>query len=350
MQITTLIFDWGDTVMRDFSEFAVPMASWPRVEAVPGIAPTLALLKGRYRVALASNAEESGADEVRRALRRVGLDDYFERIFTARDLGASKQDPAYYRQVLQALGVSAGQALMVGDGYAGDVLGAKYAGLRAAWYNPQGRVCPAPHPLHDIELDSLEQLPAALEKPLLPDVQTCLDLLRAQQADERLLAHVRAAAAAAYGTASALRRRGVPVDPLLAHRGGLLQDLDKAVHRPQGRAHGELAAELLSGMGQPALAEIARRHVITHLLDEESAPRSWEEKLVYYADKLVEGAECVGVEARLEALAQRYPGYAQEIRSSLPHVLEIEAEICAVLGMERDEYYEQVSGWVHRGG
>jgi putative hydrolase of the HAD superfamily len=350
MQITTLIFDWGDTVMRDFSEFAGPMASWPRVEAVPGIASTLALLKGRYRIGLASNAQESGENEVRLALRRVDLDAYFERVFSARDLGASKQDPAYYPQVLDGLGVSAGQALMVGDGYAGDVLAAKNAGMRAAWYNPAGTPCPVPHPLHDIELENLEQLPAALEKPLLPDVDTCLRLLDGQGADEGLLAHVRAAAAAAWGTASALHRRGVPVDPLLAHRGAMLHDLDKASHRGQGLAHGELAAELLRGLGQPPLAEIARRHVITHILDDEKVPRSWEEKLVYYADKLVEGAEFVGAEARLEALARRYPGYAKEIRSCLPYVLEIEAHICEALGMEREEYYEQVSGWVRRAG
>ena len=36
-----VLFDWGDTLMRDFPEFSGPMASWSHVEALPNVKEVL---------------------------------------------------------------------------------------------------------------------------------------------------------------------------------------------------------------------------------------------------------------------------------------------------------------------
>jgi len=327
-----LLFDWGDTVMRLFG-FPGPMAYWPRVEAVPGVAEALQALQPRYRLVVATNAAESGAALVREALERAGLGIYFEAVFTAQELGACKPEPAFFQAVLEELGCAPSEAVMVGDAYRADVVGAKEAGLRAVWFNPEGAPCPLTHPVHDAEVRAMAALPGALGRMNLPDMAKCFALLAEQEVSPWIVRHVLAVAAVAFYLAGRLAGLGEEVDPLLAHRGGLLHDLDKVSAQRQGRVHGQLGAEILREKGYPQLAPVVERHLALNLLDPARRPATWEEKLVYYADRIVEDDRVVGVEERLEALCQRYADRAEAMRRCHPLVLALEEEIAGRLGV-----------------
>jgi len=140
--IRALVFDWGDTVMRVFPEFSGPMAHWPRVEAVPGIENALRAAKPSYAIALASNASDSGSSLVRDALERAGLEKYFDDVFTARDLNATKPDSAFYRGILRKLELAPDEVVMIGDHFETDIAGAKRTGLWTIWYNPSDKEPP----------------------------------------------------------------------------------------------------------------------------------------------------------------------------------------------------------------
>lgn len=161
--VQVVVFDWGDTVMRVFPEYEGPMVHWPRVEAVPGVEEALLALHPRYRLALATNAAESGAALVRAALRRVGVEEHFDAVFTARELGVCKPDPAFFQAMLRELGCAPHEAAMVGDDYHADVAGAKGAGLQAIWFNPMASPSPFAHPLYDAEVRAMVELPAVLD-------------------------------------------------------------------------------------------------------------------------------------------------------------------------------------------
>lgn len=161
--IEVIVFDCGDTVMRDISHYAGPMVEWPHVEAMPEIEAALQALKPAYRLAMATNALESGADRVRAALARVGLDGYFEVVLTARELGVSKPDPAFFDALLAACGCVPHQAVMVGDSFRTDVVGAKLASMWAVWYNPGGDDPPGDSALMpDAEIGALSDLAAVI--------------------------------------------------------------------------------------------------------------------------------------------------------------------------------------------
>jgi putative hydrolase of the HAD superfamily len=157
---------------------------------------------------------------------------------------------------------------------------------------------------------------------------------------DHLVDHSKAVGAAAFRLATWLRERGERVDPLLAHRGGLLHDIAKVTSRRLGAAHNEMGARILSEKGQEALAEIARRHLIYTILDPSTAPATWEEKLVYYSDKVVVGDELASVEVRVKDLCMRYPAAAERIRRCLPRILDLESEICTRLGTTPEEVYD----------
>ena len=130
-----LLFDWGDTVMRVLP-FDGPMSEWPEVEAVPGVRAAVEALHPRFTIGLATNAEDSLAADIRRALERCNLSQFFDHIFCFREVGHRKPSPEFYRAVLQALDLDPEQVFMIGDSFEGDVLAANEAGLRAVWFNP----------------------------------------------------------------------------------------------------------------------------------------------------------------------------------------------------------------------
>ena len=136
-QWLAVLFDWGDTVMRVFPESRGPMASWPRVEAVPGIRQALRALRPHAVIGLATNAADSEPGEIRAALGRVRLSASFEKIYCYRALGVRKPSPEYFAAVLADLGLPAERVVLVGDDWQADVEGALAAGLWAVWYNPR---------------------------------------------------------------------------------------------------------------------------------------------------------------------------------------------------------------------
>lgn len=135
--IKALIFDWGDTVMRDFPEYSGPMWEWPQVELIPGIREVLTALHGQVPLYLATSAKDSDAVMVARALERVGIGTYFDKIFTSRELGFTKTALGFFRELSYQLGVAPGDCLMVGNDLNKDIQPAREAGMQAVWCNSE---------------------------------------------------------------------------------------------------------------------------------------------------------------------------------------------------------------------
>jgi HAD superfamily hydrolase (TIGR01662 family) len=160
--IEVVFFDWGDTLMRDFRVHAGAMASWPQVQAMPGAELALRALAPRYRLAVATNADDSGEQLVLAALARVGLQDYISFVVSSCEVGARKPEAAFFAAALARAGCAAAQAVMVGDSLANDVGGGGAAGMRTVWVDLAGDGPPPDAPRADAVIRSLEELPEAL--------------------------------------------------------------------------------------------------------------------------------------------------------------------------------------------
>jgi putative hydrolase of the HAD superfamily len=154
--------------MRVFPEFQGPMASWPRVEAIDGVAETLRGLRTRWTIAIATNAADSEERDIRSALARADLDRLIDRVYCYRGVGHRKTEPAYFDHVLADLGIDPDHAVMVGDDFEGDVLSANRCGIRAVWFCEKATDRPAGALYRTVF--ELRELPAALEA-LLSTVQ-----------------------------------------------------------------------------------------------------------------------------------------------------------------------------------
>ena len=131
-----IIFDWGDTIMKDDPSRTDAMYLWPEVELVEeGTAELLARLAETYTLIIATSAAASNDTLVRRALARVGVDGYFSAVFTSKMSGVPKTDAQFWQHIMQELSVGAERLLMVGDGFEGDVKTPAGLGIQSLWYN-----------------------------------------------------------------------------------------------------------------------------------------------------------------------------------------------------------------------
>jgi putative hydrolase of the HAD superfamily len=97
------------------------------VELFEHVEETLAELASRYRVGAITNGN---AD-----VHHIGIGHYFDFVVTAAGAGSSKPHPEIFEAALGEAGVSATQAIHVGDDPVRDVMGAKAVGMYAVWVN-----------------------------------------------------------------------------------------------------------------------------------------------------------------------------------------------------------------------
>lgn len=343
-----LVFDWGNTLMKVFSQYQGPMAEWPEVAEMEGVVDALEGLLGRYIMVVATNATDSNAEQVWKALKRVGLGEYFKAVFTFQELGARKPDLRFYRQLESVLAQAPHAMMMIGDDYQVDVLGAKIAGWQAVWYNPHHLAAPGLLPFQNAEVSNLGDLPRLLSLPAMPDYTTCLAWLVERGTPYNILAHIQLVAAVAYQLAVWMEAAGEKVNALLVQRGAMLHDLAKIDSIGTGKAgskyidHAEMARKMLLERNQPELAEIASRHMPYRDPNSPRRPQTIEQKLVHYADKLSEGTRLVSIEERLQALKGRYPQAVKEMEESWPLLSQLQEEIAAKLGISSIEMLDRL--------
>jgi HAD superfamily hydrolase (TIGR01509 family) len=105
---------------------------------------------------------------LRGILATLGLDRHLDFVLPSGAVGVAKPNPAFYSLALEAGGVRPDEALMVGDSYRADVLGAWSAGMDAVWLDRREgiNITPADEPMPtDVRrIHSLDELPAIVRE------------------------------------------------------------------------------------------------------------------------------------------------------------------------------------------
>ncbi|MHA2960510.1 HAD family hydrolase [Priestia megaterium] len=134
-RIKAIVFDWGDTLMKDFSEYAGPMADWEYVEIVDGVSKSLHIVSQNYICCVASNAGASNSELMGMALKRVDIQQYFQYLFTSRELGFSKPSLDFFNKIVQTLGITPQECIMIGNDYNKDIIPAKKIGMQTILFS-----------------------------------------------------------------------------------------------------------------------------------------------------------------------------------------------------------------------
>jgi uncharacterized protein (TIGR00295 family) len=136
-----------------------------------------------------------------------------------------------------------------------------------------------------------------------------------------VIRHVEAVSELAVEIAQTCRGKGLNVDVKLVEAGALLHDIGRS--KTHSVHHAVVGAEIARSLGLPdSVVSIIKRHVGGGITTGEALKLGWpkdvyvpqtiEEKIVSYADKLVEGSKRVPIERTIEAFSRELPPAAAE--------------------------------------
>jgi putative hydrolase of the HAD superfamily len=108
---------------------------------VDGARALLRALHSHARIAIVTN---NLLNEQREKLRHCGLDGHIDVLIASEEAGVSKPDPRIFEIALARIGARPEEAVMIGDSWENDILGAQGAGIRGVWFRPDEMESPDP--------------------------------------------------------------------------------------------------------------------------------------------------------------------------------------------------------------
>ena len=130
-------------------------------DLLPGIGEALESLRGKYKMAVISDAIFSPGRALRELLRHYGLFNYFDYLVFSDELGCSKPDPRAFHAVAKNTGCALAEIVHLGDREAKDVDGPHAVGARAILV-PIAKDRGGPNSKADAVCRDFRELPAIL--------------------------------------------------------------------------------------------------------------------------------------------------------------------------------------------
>jgi uncharacterized protein len=197
---------------------------------------------------------------------------------------------------------------------------------------------------------------------VLPTHSKCLQIIRDCRVPRHIIKHSEAVAKLAVFLAEKLKEKGIEVNVDLVHRASLLHDVlrvcdmkesdysrfeqnvtekDRAHWRHlkvkyNNNCHEDATYELLR-KDYPELALTIKKHRYLAILDEKEKPSTWEEKIVYYADKRVMHETVVLLKERLEEAHERHARQHERTARDEINITKTDRQIYE---LEKEIFYE----------
>jgi uncharacterized protein len=169
----------------------------------------------------------------------------------------------------------------------------------------------------------------------LPSEKQALQFLKQSGCSANVVKHCEAVAELAREIAETCCERGLKVDLDLIEVGALLHDIGRS--KTHSVHHAIIGAQIARSLGLPdPVLSIIKRHVGGGITTREARKLGWpkdiyvpqtlEEKIISYADKLIEGSRRVPIERTIENFAQELPS------SALERVRRLHEEMLSLVG------------------
>ena len=106
---------------------------------VPGSIELLQRVKAERSIGIVTNHVVS--EQVKK-IATIGVRPFVDELVVSEDVGVAKPDAKIFEAALSRLGGTSDEAVMIGDSWSSDILGATAMGIRAIWLNRYDRPCP----------------------------------------------------------------------------------------------------------------------------------------------------------------------------------------------------------------
>ncbi len=169
-----------------------------------------------------------------------------------------------------------------------------------------------------------------------PTKEQCFEFYKEQNTPQNMIEHVILVNKIAVFLAKKLKENGEKIDIKLVDAASLLHDLDKWICvNDKSLKHGFESERILTEKGFPEIGYYARQHVAEFIT---FGYKTWEEKVIAYADKRVNGDKIVSLKERFDYINIRYPAKDKKIRDDTIRLsYELEKEICEKIKIKAEE-------------
>jgi len=175
-----------------------------------------------------------------------------------------------------------------------------------------------------------------LNKTILT-TEKAIEILKTVGCSPEVIRHCKAVSNLAVKIARRCKRNGVDVDLDLVRIGALLHDIGRS--RTHSVHHPIVGAEIAESLNLPEeIIKIIKRHLGGGLTSKEASELGWpsenylpetiEEKIVTYADKLIEGERIVPIEETVKKLSKRLGAH----HPSIKRIMNLHREITELCG------------------
>lgn len=166
----------------------------------------------------------------------------------------------------------------------------------------------------------------------------CIEILKRYELPQGIIDHSVKVAHVAEFIADRLKALGYPVDTCSVVASALLHDVgkSKAYRRQKAVNHAEASAEIVTREGLEELAPIVSGHILDAIISENHSPLTWEQKVVFYADKIVTH-KLVSLEERFKDLHERRRDIKHLLDAAYEPAKTLEAEVLGSAGISWDD-------------
>jgi uncharacterized protein len=141
------------------------------------------------------------------------------------------------------------------------------------------------------------------KKDRLPSREECMQMFDEFDVPENVRLHSFMVNKVSVFLAQKLKEAGEDIDIDLVDRASLLHDLDK-IPTLHNHDHGKMTLDILEKKGHKKVGEIIKKHIFSDILD--GGLKTWEEKIVSYADKICQEDQIVLLDERFAYGRKRY--------------------------------------------
>ena len=176
----------------------------------------------------------------------------------------------------------------------------------------------------------------------LPTREGCFKLLEKYGTFPHIIEHCKVVNKVAVYLAKKLKEKGIEINVDLVDRASLLHDIAKSKTireniPPEEENHHIDGEEILIKEGYPEVGRVIRMHSLKEIKN----LKTWEEKVMQYADLRVRHTRIVSIKERIEDLYKRY-NVPPEKRVDEKLVYNLEKEIYDVIGESPEKLKEVI--------
>ena len=140
-----------------------------------------------------------------------------------------------------------------------------------------------------------------MNNPKIPTKEECIEILNKNKTPSQVIEHCKTVCKFAEEIADKLISKGINVNKKLVTAAALLHDVErvKEDHIAEG-------VKLLKSLGFPEVSQVIGKHSLYKIEEPERQPKTFEEKIIFYADKRCIGNKVVSIKERFDGLEKTY--------------------------------------------